>query len=104
MFPVLLEVFSSNQPARQNLKIATGDQMDTFSMSSTCINCNKHITLGYACSFCLSLYCADKVGSYNPTDPNRIIPPACYEKPECIVCHRRFATTSSSTKWFKLIN
>lgn len=35
--------------------------MGDIDMSSSCVCCNKAVCIGFACSYCLSLYCENKI-------------------------------------------
>jgi len=77
VLPILLEVFSSNVDVRQRLLLPVAEPGKDISMSSTCTLCNGHTKIGYACSYCLALYCAP-----SPDRPRQ----ACHTVPHCLNC------------------
>ena len=77
VLPILLEVFSSNVDVRQRLLHPVAEPGKDISMSSTCTVCSGHTKIGYACSYCLALYCAP-----SPDRPKQ----ACHTVPNCLNC------------------
>lgn len=54
MKETLLFHFLPNRNLRKSLKTPYIKDLD---MSTSCVCCNEKIDIGYACSFCLSIYC-----------------------------------------------
>jgi hypothetical protein len=62
LFFELINNFLPSPFARKNvLRIPTAASLDQVKMSSTCVCHNQVISIGYACSNCLSLHCFQPV-------------------------------------------
>ncbi|TNV76417.1 hypothetical protein FGO68_gene13186 [Halteria grandinella] len=83
VFPTLLEVFLSNVIVRQKLRLPIAESSKSFNMSSQCIACQKYTSLGYACSFCLSLYCAPTVEAQTSQ---------CHTVKQCLNCGKELSS------------